>query len=100
MENLKNGLKVKDVETKQVFKTLELYEADNPNYDDVFDIYTIMEFINCKFEILSEEDEEIDIDSIERISFLTGANENEMDVATKVNELILAVKSLNKKIKE
>lgn len=108
MENLKNGLKVKDVETKQVFKTLELYEADNPNYDDVFDIYTIMEFINCKFEILSEEDEEIDIDSIEELDYCLEALEKPSYEESwlmncirankdKLNELIKAVKQLNKK---
>ena len=54
----------------------------------------------CKFEILSneEEEKEIDIDNIEEIIFLTNATDNDIDIGNKVNDLIKAVKQLNKKI--
>lgn len=64
------------------------------------------------FEILSEEDEEIEIDSITEIYIndIKSVGESEtkcwtgrnLDIAfaNKINELIKAVKQLNKKIKE
>lgn len=66
-------------------------------------------WINLNFEILSEEDEEIDIDSIEELEhiYIYGLPENIEKVddrvsktVEKVNELIKAVKQLNNKIKE
>ena len=60
-----------------------------------------MEFINCKFEILSEEDEEIDIDSIEELKNYGAYDEVSIENNRKaINKLIKAVKLLNKKIKE
>lgn len=67
---------------------------------------------NYTFEILSEEDEEIDIDSITEIYInnIKSVGESEtkcwtgrnLDIAfaNKINELIKAVKQLNKKRKE
>lgn len=52
-----------------------------------------------KFEILSEEDEEIDIQSIEEIKFISGDDENAYDSANKINELVKAVKKLDRTMK-
>ena len=69
-------------------------------------------FVNYKFEILSEEDEEIDIDSITEmyISDIKTVGESitkcwtgrnlDITFANKVNDLIKAVKQLNKKLEE
>lgn len=75
-------------------------EIDNEPIDGEYFIDT---FINefKKFEILSEEDEEIDIDSIEEfeLEFLI-RDEDSYKIRCKINKLIKAVKLLNKKIKE
>lgn len=56
------------------------------------------------YEILSEEDEEIDIDSIEEYEeyFIVQANSSEdvKDLARKYNILLKAVKQINKKLEE
>ena len=66
-------------------------------------------FSRMKFEILSEEDEEIDIDSIEELNdtnydFInmtaTDLNYYHKLTRTRLNELIKAVKQLNKKLED
>lgn len=76
-------------------------------------------FENCayqwlkKFEILSEEDEEIDIDSIEEIDLFNNGigfkdvylvirsyDSNFKKITDKYNELIKAMKQINKQMKE
>lgn len=93
----------------------------------IFSRYDLVEFSTAKFEILSEEDEEIDIQSIEKLEYETtieilGAcdcwNGNELyclktfskndenllksnaENHKKINELLKALKQLDKKIKE
>lgn len=61
----------------------------------MMDYYTNREFASAKFEILSEEDKEIDIDSIEFENQLTVKANNRM-----IEQLIKAVKQLNKKLEE
>lgn len=107
MENWKNGTKITDKNTNRYtvtkYQDVILNEiGDNP----ILDEFILDDFIHHKFIILSEEDEEIDIDSIEemgKILFL-GNNAEDIKIAInnvidKQNELIKAVKQLNKKIK-
>ena len=68
--------------------------------DNIF----LKEFASYKFEILSEEDEEIDIDSIKNLAEFDEIADYDLKSVkantNKINELIKAVKQLNKKIKE
>lgn len=113
MENLKNGTKIK-IENEEV-----LYEFDGFNIKYEQDGMYLREYVNdknfasSKFEILSEEDEEIDVQSIEELDDVLrmedlecpyGRNETMMweqaiVQQNKINELIKAVKKLDKKIK-
>ena len=68
---------------------------------------SISEIVSHKFEILSEEDEEIKIDKIEETGKILFLANNAVNIKTainnvidKQNELIKAVKLLNKKIGE
>lgn len=69
----------------------------------MMDYYTNREFAMTKFEILSEEDEEIDIQALEELDLYAGYKSNvDKEVIgnrTKINELIKVVKQLDKKIK-
>lgn len=56
---------------------------------------TVQEYVFWSFDI-PEENEEIDIQAIEEINFLTGANDNELNIGNKIDELIKAVKQLDK----
>jgi hypothetical protein len=79
----------------------------------MFDCYYLFEFATSKFEIIeNEEDKEIDIDSITEIYIndIKSVGESEtkcwtgrnLDIAfaNKINDLIKAIKQLNKKIGE
>ena len=72
--------------------------------------FTLDDFLLRKFEILSEEDEEFDIDSIEELDYCLEALEKPSYEESwlmncirankdKLNELIKAVKQLNKTLK-
>lgn len=82
-------------------------EENGFNKDKVTDMSWYLRKEN-KFEILSEEDEEIDIQSIEKLDeWITRRNgevtQTEgkiLDIANKTNELLKAIKQLDKKIKE
>ena len=84
-------------------------EENGFNKDNVTDMSWYLRKEN-KFEILSEEDEEIDIQSIEELAINykecvdLGNNNTIFDyhnnTRTAINELIKAVKKLDKKIKE
>ena len=91
MESLKNGTIVRAI-----------YEYEKYNYifrnGYLIEEETEMEMGNSvliarKFEILSEEDEEIDIEAIEFENQLTVSANNRM-----IEQLIKAVKQLNKKL--
>ena len=74
----------------------------------MMDYYTNREFASAKFEILSEEDKEIDIQAIEELdeecyfinelAYYRGTGEYE--VVKQQNKIIKALKQLDKKIKE
>jgi hypothetical protein len=89
------------VKIKQTYKydaqIESFYLVSKDEHCSMTDCYTDKELSQSKFEILSEEDKEIDIQAIEEINFLTGANDNELDIGNKINELIKAIKQLDKK---
>ena len=112
MENWKNGTKITDKHTNRYIVTK--YQdvilnkiGDNP----ILDEFVLDDFIHHEFIILSEEDEEIDIDSIEELDYCLEELEKPSYEESwlmncirankdKLNELIKAVKQLNNKIKE
>ena len=85
----------------QIYKRKLIYEG----MDDLIDKETsesveVKWLIDTTIEILSEEDEEIDIQSIEEFEFGEIEDKNNYETRYKINELIKAVKKLDKKIKE
>lgn len=90
---------IKDLESDKLYYFDGHNIVDRENYKNLLANIPDLSFVKKQFEILSEEEEEIDIDSIEEIIFLTNANDNEIDIGKKVNELVQAVKQLNRKIK-
>ncbi len=102
-----------DMKTSNIFKYNKNVDTFYNKEVEMFDCYYLFEFVTSKFEIIeNEEDKEIDIDSIEElytndiksvgeseIKCWTGRN---LDIAfaNKINELIKAIKQLNKKIGE
>lgn len=56
---------------------------------------TVQEYIFWTFDIPKDK-EEIDIQAIEEINFISGCDENDTDIANKVNEILKAVKQLDK----
>ena len=67
--------------------------------EELFRNYNLL-ILEYNFEILSEEDEEIDIDSIEEFEFGETEEQTNYENRTKINQLIKAVKQLNKKMEE
>lgn len=69
----------------------------------MMDYYTNREFASAKFEILSEEDKEIDIQAIRELACYE--DKAKYDVKgigynrDKINEIVRAIKQLDKKIK-
>lgn len=90
---------IKDLESNRLYYFDGHNIVDRENYKNLLSNIPDLSFTKKQFEILSEEEEEIDIDSIEELKFLTGANDNELDIGNKLNEVIKAVKQLNRKIK-
>lgn len=93
----------------------EFYVKGKPGQKQysLFQCWTVDNIFDFKFEILSEEDEEIDIDSIEEIDLFNNGigfkdvylvmrsyDSNFKKITDKYNELIKAVKQLNKKLEE
>lgn len=68
----------------------------------LFQCWTVDNIFDFKFEILSEEDEEIDIDNLTEMNLLSEPNiwEKINIITQNINELIKAVKQLNKKLEE
>lgn len=87
---------------KDECEDLILYEFDNIVHKKIIPDYTM--FQNNHFKILSEY-EEIDIDSIEELNkngtFEFGKIKDQkiIDMQNKINELLKAVKQINRKIK-
>lgn len=116
MENLKNGTEIKYGEKVLIYEHNELMmELSNGNKIDFFAEYNFM-VLKDNFEILSEEDEEVDIQALNQY----GTNFNEGIISTRssdtekekefrkyivnnakdIRTLIRVVKQLDKKIKE
>lgn len=82
---------------------LILYKEDTLNNEYYTPDYSFFTDKDITFEILSEQEEEIDIEAIEeipnKILNLEDLEEYIIDYHNKINDLIKAVKQLNKKIK-
>lgn len=89
-------------EDKKIFKyndSVESFfkedEAENP----MMYYYTDKDFASAEFEILTKENKEIDIQAIEEFEFGETEEKTNYENRTKINELIKALKQLDKKIK-
>lgn len=101
-EELKEETKLRDIIDGEIYVVTGttdgiIREDENGTF---LNDYGIMDTLICaKFEILSEEKEEIDIDSIKELDARIGPNLQDAK-ASKINDLIKAVKQLNKKLEE
>lgn len=88
----------------------EFYVKGKPTQKQysLFQCWTVDNIFDFKFEILSEEEEEIDIDSIEEldeevglkdVSFKVYWSSVEKKIVKQQNQILKAVKQLNRKIK-
>ena len=114
---MRNNQEILDTTTKNIFHYNEdLQTFFGEDGEDMLDNYYMYEFAESKFKILSEEDKETDIDSIEELSKRIKFNydvekytDNEInnnfyqiteiinECIEKQNELIKAVKQLDKR---
>lgn len=70
------------------------------NGDDLLELCTIFntgELLSLEVELIEDE---IDIDSIEKLESITNNIDGTVCIMNKINELVQAVKQLNKKVKE
>lgn len=96
-ENIPQKIKV----YQEVFEwdILEHYYRRS-NGDDLLELCTIFntgELLSMEVELIEDE---IDIDSIEKLESITNNIDGTVCIMVKINELVQAVKQLNKKIKE
>ena len=102
----KNGDRIKEIEIGRIYEYDGEYGFWQIRTDDYIRIneLEVSMIVNRKFEILSEEDKEIDIQAIEELDLWAGYNasddKNIIDNRQKINEVIKAIKQLDKKIKE
>lgn len=100
-EEIKEGTKIRYKNETYFFNGVNIEKEDKARREYLTKWLDDLIFASSEFEILLEEKEEpiIDIQAIEEINFLTGANDNELDIGNKMNELIKAVKQLDKEMK-
>lgn len=101
---VKKGDKFKINNWDSIYVLNENGDIKNEATDDkIYDILTMKGFAEATFEILSEEDKEIDIQAIEEIcltKYFIPHKELCENIEKKMNEVIRAIKQLDKKIKE
>ena len=96
-ENIPHKIKV----YKEVFEwdSLEHYYRRS-NGDDLLELCTIFntnELLNMEVELIEDE---TDIDSIEELKSVTNNIDGTVCIMNKINQLVQAVKQLNKEVKE
>jgi hypothetical protein len=94
---IKEGTKFKCLNEKpmQYYPDSNIYRYEHGNFLGRFGGFNILSIVNKDFEIVQKQ-EEIDIDSIEEL-------EGKVEYSTErntINQLIQAVKQINKKVKE
>ena len=77
-----------------IFDGTEIIDITHKN---IFDIYGTITVLKSDFELIEDE---IDIDSIEELKSVTNNIDGTICIMNKINELVQAVKQLNKKVKE
>lgn len=96
---IKDGTKVisKDCSNNRIiyFNVNELCWKDNGA--SVFNSIYLLDFLNYNFELIEDE---IDIDSIEKLESITNNIHGTICIMSKINELVQAVKQINKEVKE
>lgn len=102
---IKEGTKFKCLNEKpmQYYPDSNIYRYEHGNFLGRFGGFNILSIVNKDFEIVQKQ-EEIDIDSIEKIKLRPSDREHlsfgGLIFEEKINKLVQAVKQLNKKVKE
>ena len=95
---IKEGTKFKDLTDNNYADDRNIYRYENNNFIGRYGGTNILKLLNHDFEIL-EDEEEIDIQGIEEIAETINASSNIKEArAVRINQLIRAVKQLDKKI--
>lgn len=103
---VKKGDKFKINNWDSIYVLNENGDIKNEATDDkIYNILTMKGFAEATFEILSEEDKEIDIQSIKEVNVLMiyevgNIQKTIVEIGNKTNDIIKAIKQLDKKIKE
>lgn len=90
---IKEGTKFRDLTDSNYADNSNIYRYENKNFIGRYGGTNILKLLNHDFEIL-EDEEEIDIQSIQELDELSDCEERNM----KINEILKAVKQLDKKI--
>ena len=98
---IKEGTKFKCLNEKpmQYYPDSNIYRYEHGNFLGRFGGFNILSIVNKDFEIVQKQ-EEIDIDSIEELKSVTNNIDGTVCIMNKINQLIQAVKQLNKEVKE
>lgn len=100
-KRMKEGTKFRDLTDNDCADYRNIYRYENNNFIGRWGGTNILKLLNHDFEIL-EDEEEIDIKEIKEFPVsaieVAAINENEKLIAYKINDLVKAVKQLDKKI--
>lgn len=93
---IKDGTKFKCLNEKpmQYYTDSNIYRYEHGSLLGRFGGFNILSIVNKDFEIVQKQDE-IDIDSIEKLESITNNIDGTVCIMVKINELVQAVKQLN-----
>lgn len=93
---IKNGSKFRDLHQSSK-DNFNLYKYENENLKGRFGGTNLISLLNDEFELIEDE---IDIDSIGELKSVTNNIDGTVCIMNKINELVQAVKQINKEVKE
>jgi hypothetical protein len=98
---IKEGTRFKCLNEKpiQYYSDSNIYRYEHGNFLGRFGGFNILNILNKDFEIVEKQDE-IDIDSIEEYKQEHSERCIDVDIRNKLNEILQAVKQINKEVKE
>lgn len=98
---IKDGTKFKCLNEKpmQYYTDSNIYRYEHGSFLGRFGGFNILSIVNKDFEIVQKQDE-IDIDSIGELKAVTNNIDGTACIMNKINELVQAVKQINKEVKK
>lgn len=98
---IKEGTKFRCLDEKLMehYPDSNMYRYEHGNFLGRFGGFNILSIVNKDFEIVQKQDE-IDIDNIEEFKSVTNNIDGTICMMSKINELVQAVKQINKKVEE